>query len=207
MLSHMPQSVSSLSNENRFHFCDLTQRAPQNKGGLTDSGTGTRSKLLPFWSPLFSTYWGNWSRNIGGEECIQDAFISPELLCRNLSLSSHIITGVFTVGPPGKGKVSREMSMQHMQGRASRCDMSASTTLGDEVGDRWRGVGFYWLTGSQHEWDYHLRRVGEKNNHLVTCNCNLCWTCHTLLEVAAFTGESLRASVMIRWPHPHWGQH
>lgn len=41
--------------------------------------------------------------------------------------------GSFPSSPPGKGKVSGEMSTQHMQGRASRCDMSASTTLSERA--------------------------------------------------------------------------
>lgn len=46
MLSHMPHSISSMPTEDRFHFSDLTRRAPQNKQGVKDSWT--RSKLLPF---------------------------------------------------------------------------------------------------------------------------------------------------------------
>lgn len=146
-------------NKIGFTFLGLTQRARQKqirRQRLWDSQQiGTI--LTSFYSP---PCWGNWSHNIG-EDRVQSAFISPELLRKkNLSLLFHIITGASRSGLLGKGKVSREMSMQHMQARASRCDMSASTTLNDEVGMFWSGGG--WWTGSHREWGSHSRREREK---------------------------------------------
>lgn len=68
----------------------------------------------------------------GGELCPKSSAQSCYVDISSLLCARHYWDSQW--GPHGKEKVSREMSSQHMWRRASRCDMSASTTINDKVG-------------------------------------------------------------------------
>lgn len=118
--------------------------------------TGTHSSLRPFWSPFILHLLRRLIRYIKGENVSRAHSLAQSCYVEISSLLFPHHYKSFTTRPPGKGKVSREMSMKHMQGRASRCDMSASTTLNDEV----RMLGGWGLTDGLTNWLTDRRTEG-----------------------------------------------